>query len=77
MCVVSLNTLIKKKCKNHNNLVKFEHSMDSGGKRRDFWISSASIIGTMSIDESQEGEIRCFSHSCHFVIIPNIFLKIN
>lgn len=32
--------------------------MDSGANRRDFWISSASIIGTMSIEESQDGEIR-------------------
>uniref|UniRef100_A0A336M521 CSON009115 protein n=1 Tax=Culicoides sonorensis TaxID=179676 RepID=A0A336M521_CULSO len=32
--------------------------MDTGAKRRDFWISSASIVGTMSVEESENGEVR-------------------
>lgn len=38
--------------------------MDTDGKRRDFWISSASIVGTMGIEETENGEIRWMNY--HF-----------
>lgn len=49
-----------------------------GATRRDFWISSASIIGTMSIEESQSGETRCFYLTLpRFYIDSENILKVN